>query len=553
MTLAMLRSRGALRSLAAKPVWLVGSLLLLAGVTVAIFRATKGAVNWLYAYPLVGTIAPAITQRSLEGLFLMLMAAVLFSVLIASIGTIYGAADLEFLLAQPGSSARVFTMKVAELFVNTAGLPLVLTLPALAGVGSALHAPASYYLVSSLAAAALYSLPVTLGSLIALLLVRFSPAGRVKEVASALSITLAAAAVMGLRALRPEQLLKLDLEDSAAFEAFLAAFARLEVGWLPPAWATNASWGAMQGALHPSLALLLALGVGGLFLTGALARVAFALGWVRSLEALPTARRRARGGSSWFDRLLASTLGITGVLLAKDVRVFTRDVQQWSQLIVLGALGGVYFVSLAAVPVPTQQFRDVMGALNIAFVSFTVAGVALRIAHPLVSYEGTTYWLLQVQPVRARHVVMAKFLFALPLMLALSLGLGVASSRLLDLSPVLAFGAPLAAASSAFGLTGLSVGLGASHPRFNFTNPNELAMTPAALSYMGLALLYSAAVTLLLARPAWAALTVKGAGAVSYWASAEGLFLLALLLLLTVAATVLPLWRGVSALALYES
>src|SRR5690606_15668600 len=99
------------------------------------------------------------------------MAAVLFSVLIASIGTLYGSEDLELLLAQPTSTAAVFGMKVLELFVNTAGLPLIFTLPVLVGVGAALHAPPLYYLVGTLAAAALYAMPVTLGALLALLLV----------------------------------------------------------------------------------------------------------------------------------------------------------------------------------------------------------------------------------------------------------------------------------------------------------------------------------------------------------------------------------------------
>ncbi len=550
MTLVQLRLRGAARSLTARPLWLIGAALLLGGVTYAAYRGVLAAVRWLYAYPLIDTIAPAVTQRSLEGLFLMLMAAVLFSVLVASIGTLYGSEDLELLLAHPTSTARIFGMKVLELFVNAAGLPLLFTLPVLAGVGVALHAPALFYLVSSLAAVALYSLPVTLGSLLALVLVRFSPAGRVREVATAVSISAAAAALLGLRALRPEQLLRLDAQDSEAFEAFLTAFARLEIGWLPPAWATNASWAALEGRLHAGLAVLLLVGALGLLVTGVLARLAFARGWVRSLDAAPPVRYRRAGRQPAGERLLVRGLGAAGAIIVKDARVFTRDVQQWSQVIVLAALAGVYFVSLSAIPVPTQQFRDVMGALNIAFVSFIVAGVALRMAYPSVSYEGAAYWLLQTEPVRKRDLVLAKFLFVLPLMTVLAVGLGIAAGRVLDLSPTLAFGAPLAAGFSALGLTGLAVGMGAAHPRFKYTNPNELAMTPGALAFMGLALVYSTLVTLVLARPAWTAL--RQPSATAYWSSAEGLAVLAALAALTLVATVFPLWHGVRHLSRHE-
>ena len=84
MTLAALRLRGALRSLTARPAWLAGALVLLGGVTYGAYRWVVAGVRWLYASPLIETIAPAVTQRSLEGLFLMLMAAVLFIVLVAS-------------------------------------------------------------------------------------------------------------------------------------------------------------------------------------------------------------------------------------------------------------------------------------------------------------------------------------------------------------------------------------------------------------------------------------------------------------------------------------
>ncbi len=549
MTLVDLRARGALRSLAARPVWLAVSLVLVGGVTFAGFRLVRFGVEWLYAYPLIDTIAPAVTQRSLEGLFLMLMAAVLFSVLIASIGTLYGSDDLELLLAQPTATGRIFGMKVVELFVNTAGLPLLFTLPVLAGIGVALGAHPLYYVVGVLAAAALYALPVTVGALLALVLVRLSPAGRVREVATAVSISAAAAALLGLRALRPEQLTQISPQDSAAFDNFLTTFARLDIGWLPPAWATNASWAAIDGRFGVSLFVLLGVGAAGLATTGLLARLAFARGWVRSLDTSPAARTRpARPAPAW-ERFLTRRLGPVGAILAKDTRVFVRDVHQWSQVIVLVALAGVYFLSLAAIPVPTQQFSDVMGAMNIAFVSFIVAGVGLRMAYPSVSYEAGSYWLVQTQPLRKRDLVLAKFLFALPPMLALGLGLGLTAGRVLDLSPTLAFGAPLAAALSAFGLTGLAVGMGASQPRFQYTNPNELAMTPGALAYMGLALAYAAFVTLLLARPAWVAIRVKGSG---YWASPEGAVILALLVAVTLLTAVLPLWLGVRSLTSSE-
>jgi ABC-2 type transport system permease protein len=542
VTLVNLRARGALRSLAARPVWLAVTGVLLVLGTYGGYRLVHHGVTWLHGYPLIDSIAPAITQRSLEGFFLMLMAAVLFSVLIASIGTLYGSADLELLLALPTSPLRIFSMKVTELFINAAGMPLIFTLPVLIGVGAALGARPLYYPVSVLAAVALYALPVALGALLALLLVRISPVGRVREVATAVSISVAAAALLGLRALRPEQLFTLNAANEEAFERFLTGFARLEIGWLPPAWATNASWAALDGQLHAGFAALLAVGLAGLALTGLLAQLAYRRGWVRSLDTTPARRARPARPAPLWERLLTSGFGTVGAIISRDARIFFRDVQQWSQLLVLFALAGVYFVSLAAIPVPTQQFRDVLGMLNVAFVSFITAGVALRIAYPSVSYEAAAYWLTQVSPIRKRDLVLAKFLFTLPIMLVLSLALGLAARFLLDLSPILALAAPLAAVSSAVALTGLAVGVGAAHPRFRFTNPNELAMTPGAFIFMVLAFAYSAVITLLLARPAWNAISQPGN--TQYWSSPEGLLILVALARITLITAGLPLLHG---------
>lgn len=550
MTLTGLRLRGALRSLTARPSWLVVALTLITAMMFGTFRLVNAAVNWILDYPLIDTIAPAVIQRSLEGLFLMLMAAVLFSVLIASVGILYGSQDLELLLAQPLSSARIFTLKVGELFVNAAGLPVLFTIPVLAGIGAAMDAPPLYYLVSLTAALALYALPVTAGALLALLLVRFSPAGRVREASTAVSITFAAAAVLALRALRPEQLLNLNPADSEAFEAFLVGFTSLELGWLPPAWASNASWAALTSQLHPGLSALLVIGVLGLLLTGVLARLAYARGWVRSLDTDPAPRFRRSRPQSRLERAFIKRTGTVGAILVKDLRAFFRDVQQWSQLFVLVALAAVYFISLAALPVPTQQFRDVLGALNVAFMAFISAGVGIRIAYPAVSLEGAGYWLLQVQPVRARDVVVAKFLFVLPVMLSLGAALGIAAIRMLVMDPVLATASVVAAIAAAIAMSGLAVGIGAAQPQFRHTNANELAMTPGALTYMAFAVSFAALVTVLLARPAWTVLSRQSAG--GYWTSPEGLFILLVLLLLTAVTTVVPLVRGTRVLARFE-
>src|SRR5690606_21895152 len=307
-------------------------------------------------------------------------------------------------------------------------------------------APGVYYPIALLALASLYALPVALGALLALVLMRVSPPGKAREVATAASVVVAAGLILGLRALRPEQLQAMTPEE---FEQMLSSFAALDIGWLPSAWASDAVWQALQGTFSAGGALVVGLALltlGGLALV---ATKAYAAGWYRALDDQPWGggTRRSSVRPPWWERLLAP---VGGGLVVKDIKLLFRDPSQWSQLLVLAALAGVYFISTASLSVGVQRFRDVIGAMNVAFLGFLLAGVGVRLAFPLVSLEGEAVWILKTAPVRAWRLVLAKFLGALPPMLILGVGLGVAVAGRLELSPALAFAAPLAGALAAF-------------------------------------------------------------------------------------------------------
>jgi ABC-2 type transport system permease protein len=491
--------------------------------------ATLRAVRFVDGFPLIGTIADAALQRSLEALVTLLLLAVAFSVLTTAVTTLYASDDLPFLLALPVDAARVFGLKVVETYLTSALVPALLTLPVLVGLGLARDAPWVFYPVALISVLALFAVPVALGSLAALVLMRAAPAGRVKEAATALSVLLAAALILGLRALRPEQLTELTPEE---FEAFLAAFAEFGIGWLPPAWASSALWGALDGVVaSAALALLLLLAAGGLWGVGRLAAFAYVEGWVRGLD---HHRRRADAHSlpaaAW-ERPLARA-GPLGGVLVKDARVLLRDPTQWSQLLVLLALAGVYLVSTASIAVEGQRFRDALGTLSVAFLGFLVAGVGIRMAFPLVSLEGEGWWLLRTAPIRTRALVVGKFLHALPSLLLLGLGLGIAQALLLDVTPVLATASVVAGACSAVAVAALGVGLGAAFPRFDAVSASEIPMSPGGALYMTLALGYAAALTTVLAYPAYQALVDPTA---AVWAGPAG----RLVLLLAAALTLL--------------
>ncbi len=546
MTLFAMRLRGLLNDIKRRPGRYIFGWVFLALVFWGILAATRFGVGFIDNYPAIGTIADAVMQRMLEGLFTMLTLGVAFSVLTTAITTLYSSNDLPFLLSLPVPPERVFYLKVTETYINAALLPATFTIPVLLGLGLERNAPFIYYPLSLLALLALYAIPVAFGSFVSLFLMKVAPAGRVKEISTAISVVLAAALIFGLRALRPEQLATMTPE---AFEALMVRFADLQIGWLPTSWTSGAVWGALSGQITPAAIMLALLSLVLLYLVARLAAFAYRDGWIRALDSGHAKLDPSVKPIAWWEKPLM-LLGRSGSIMIKDNRLLMRDPSQWSQLLVLVALAGVYLVSVGSVEVGLQRFKDALGTMNLMFLSFLLSGIGIRMAYPAVSLEGEGFWLLKTSSMSSRDIVFTKFWHTLPLMLLLGLGLGLTTALLIDLSPTLAFASPLAGACSAFVISALGVGLGAAFPRFDATNPSEIPMSAGGLLYMTLSLMFAALLTAMFAWPAWQAFETPN---LMIWFQPNGLMFLLGILSVTLLATLLPLVYGSYALSKYEA
>src|SRR5690606_8567575 len=263
--------------------------------------------------------------------------------------------------------------------------------------------------------------------------------------------------ILGMRALRPEQLTTMSPEE---FESALGAFASFDFGLMPSSWAADAVWGALAGQVAGSALLLAVVAASGLVGLAAVAAQAYRSGWFRSLDTMGPRHVRRVGSSkvpAWEKPLAA----LGGSIVIKDLRLLLRDPSQWSHLLVLGALAGVYFISTSSLAVGMQQFRDAIGALNVAFLAFLLAGAGIRLALPLVALEGEVLWLLRTARGRSWAPVGAKCLGVAGVLLVMGVGRGWAVAGWLGRWPTLALAPPLSGGLSALPGPGLGVGLGA--------------------------------------------------------------------------------------------
>ncbi len=521
--------------------------------------AGRGFLDFNRKCSFIGT---SIASRVLENGLLVLGAGVTFSAITTAITTLYTSDDLNFLLAQPLPSARVFAVKLFDTYLSAAGIPSLLLVAPLMALGVFFQAAWWYFPLALLAAFITFALPVGLGATIAIGLMRLSPAGRVKEVATGLGVVMSAGLVYVIRAARPEDLLKQlnnIAADDNAIDKIVEQFGGAGNPFLPSSWASTFIWSSARGDFNNGIIFLTVLAILLMLIAHWLATKAYLEGWVRGLESSRVKLDPTKRQASVFENLLGR-FGAAGHLITKDVRLLFRDATQWSQLLILVALGGVYVVSVRAVPgldagnaEQAKLYKNALGFLTIAFQGFVIAGVGVRMAFPSISLEGSGYWLLRTSPLSAQQIVMAKFWGALPPTLLLALCLGWFAARSLDLTPIITAMSVLVGFSSAFVMTGLGVGIGAAVPRFKFDNPAEVAVSAGGLIYMGSAIIFGGILTIIAARPAYISISdVRYSQGLEYFSSSEGLLILGLMFILSVLGTILPMWFGWTRLDKHE-
>src|SRR5689334_861587 len=439
----------------------------------------------------------------LSWLFLTFLSFLAFSGVVASLSTFFLSDDLRLILAAPVASRRLFMARFARTVAQAGWMVVVFLLPVLSGVAFAKCAPWSFVLTSTATVVPFVIIPVALGSAITLLLVNVFPARRARDILMLMGLVFAISLVLLLRFLQPERLLR--VESMPEVTDFFAQLQSPVTPLLPSFWAGEALFAGLQGgrdlmhiaALWSTAAMMIVV-VGWSF-----ERWHFT-GFSKAQEA-----RKARF-TQWrvLDRL-AGLLPLSPVrkhLLIKDLKVFLRDVSQWSQLLLLLALMLVYLynfrvLNLERIPYMSGVIKNVYAFLNLAMAGFVMSTVTVRFVFPAVSAEGAAFWIIRTAPISLKDFLWSKFWTGLVPVLLLTEILIVAGNELLGVDPFLKRMSAVAIVFMAFAMVGLACGLGARYPRFAADNPSQVAGSYGGIAFMILAVLFIIVMIVLLGWP----------------------------------------------------
>ena len=439
----------------------------------------------------------------LSWLFLTFLSFLAFSGIVAALSTFFLSDDLRLVLAAPVAARRLFFARFARTLLQAGWMVVVFLAPVLAGIATAKCASPLFVFTALATTVPFVVIPIAVGSAMTLLLVNVSPARRARDILMLMGLVFATSIVVLLRFIQPERLLR--VESMPEVTAFFATLQSPITPMLPSFWAGEALFAALQGGSDPlHIAALWTTAAALVVLVGRAFERWHFTGFSKAQEA-----RKARFTQWRMLDAIAHLLPLSTVrkhLLLKDLKVFLRDVSQWSQLLLLLALTLVYLynfrvLDLDRLPYMSELLKNVYAFLNLAMASFVMSTVTVRFVFPAVSAEGAAFWIIRTAPISLRDFLWSKFWIGLVPILLLTEGLIVAGNELLGVDPFLKRMSAVAVIFMAFALVGLGTGLGARYPRFAADNPSQVAGSYGGVAFMIVAVLFILVMIALLGWP----------------------------------------------------
>jgi ABC-2 type transport system permease protein len=477
---------------------------LFGGIAVAVCAALFQASFWLTGHlEDYAELGDFLLRMGLSWLFLTFLSFLAFSGVVTALSTFFLADDLRLLLVAPVASRRLFYARFLRTVVQASWMVAIFLVPVLLGVGRAKCAGPSFYITALLTVIPFSVIPVAAGTAATLVMVNTFPAKRARDILMLMGLLFGASLVIVLRFIRPEQLLK--VESLPDLTDFFATLQSPITPMLPSFWAGETLFASLQGGrdlLHAAALWTTALG-SVILLRASSERWHFA-GYSRSQEAPKIRFTRFRS----LD-VVARVLPVSQVkrqLLIKDLKIFLRDVSQWSQLLLLLALVLLYLynfrvLDLSRIPYMSGFLKNIYAFVNLGMAGFVMATVAVRFAFPAVSAEGASFWIVRTSPITLRDFLWSKFWIAFVPVLLLTELLTIAANGFLGVDPFLKVISAVAIVVMTFALVGLAVGLGARYPRFG-ADPSQVAGSYGGVMFMMQAVMFVIVMLVLIGWPA---------------------------------------------------
>lgn len=397
---------------------------------------TLWVVGWLgFVSGLAGFGVGALLRRFpeaplealLPGLILTAVAAIiLISSFAIALGSLFLTSDLETLMTAPVSRRALFTAKILDGLVTYYAITIIAAVPALVTYGIVLRYGPLYYVLAIVAVVGTPLLPAGVGALLTMLVARFAPARRVREVLGLVGALVGISfSLVGQTSRLWTQRLFGPRQDPQEILGHLRQLVAIPLPSLVAgrglAAAGAGNWAAAAAELAGFLVLTFGLFAGCVVAADRL----YATGWARMQGAGVANRSRARvardaANAGWLGRAPA-----WAAIALKDWRTIPRDLRNFAQLLTpLVILPIVYFNIIGGGRRSSSALTDTLSGLGggtVDPVGIVVAGGILlatvlifrRVAATAISMEGRAWWMLKLAPISGQELLRGKLAAAL--------------------------------------------------------------------------------------------------------------------------------------------
>jgi ABC-2 type transport system permease protein len=521
-----------------------GRVLLLAFVALIFWAAVFGiAYRVLSYFRSVEEIGNLMAGKVLGVILLAFLSILLLSNIITALSTFFLAKDLDLLVAAPIGWSRLYLSKLAETIVHSSWMVALLALPIFTAYGMVYRGGIWFPVVALAAFLPYLVMPAVIGTAITLVLVNVFPARRTRELLGLMATGALVIALVVLRFLRPEQLAQ--PEGFKNLVDYLAVLRTPTSPLLPSEWtaAMIMNWLLHIGDPWPIAKLWGAAPVA-VALGGLLHRRLYHHGFSKAQEGAERKIRRPLRGP--LARLLRFLPASKREFILKDMRLFFRDNTQWSQLILLAVLLMVYLFNIKSLPLNSGErvpFRLVtmISFLNLGLAGFVLSAVAARFIFPAISLEGRQMWLIRSSPLDPRAMLWSKYWVGTVPLLVLALVITVFTNWLLHASGFMMAVAIGTIVLYTLAASALALSFGALYPQFGTENAAQIPTSFGGLVYMMSSLSLLAAIIMVEAGPVTEQLRIQRFSYPSSGVAAGLLATAAIVALICIAATIIPL------------
>lgn len=439
--------------------------------------------------------------------FFTLMILLTISTSIILYSSLFAGTESQFLLATPVPDDQIFAYKFQGAVAFSSWAFVLVGSPVLLAYGLAVKdgAPWYYYAVLPMFFVGFLLIPGSIGALACLLIVNILPRHRKHILIGLGFVALVGLALWGYSWYQEAK--EFGIGSRTWFESFLNELSYLGGRLVPFHWMSagiKAAAVRRPETMAYNLGLVWSFGLFAYLVTVWLARKLYRRGFNRIASG---GSLRKRYGGHWLDNLLTSGVFFldeqTKMLIVKDFRSFRRDPAQWAQIILFLGMGCVYFLAMRRFYEGDigRSFKIGISILTLVATSFLMCAYTGRFIFPMLSLEGSKFWILGLLPLDRGRLMIGKFVFSSVGCLLAGEFLVVFSNLMLGMSWLILVTHMVTIALLSFSFSGMSVGLGAIMPNFRETDPSKIAVGFGGTVNLVVSLLLLAVVVVLVPGP----------------------------------------------------